>query len=90
MSMLEREPPGCPLAAIAVISTALSLLFLAVSSRIDACSELISAALKFRRDEIFSASHIFCAPLVMLTLPFRTNTKYLTVHEIILSLRIPY
>jgi hypothetical protein len=45
--MLDREPPGCPLAASAVIKTASSLLFLAISESSETCSSLASPDEKF-------------------------------------------
>jgi hypothetical protein len=49
MSMLDNDPPGCPLAAMAVISTASSLLFLAIAPKSEDCSSVMAAAEKFRK-----------------------------------------
>jgi hypothetical protein len=49
MSMLDREPPGCPLEASAVIKTASSLLLLAISESSEACSSLTPSDEKFLR-----------------------------------------
>jgi hypothetical protein len=45
--MLDSEPPGCPLAAMAVIKTASSLLLPAISESSEACSPLTSPDEKF-------------------------------------------
>jgi hypothetical protein len=80
ISMLDREPPGCPLDAAAVISMAFSLLLLAISLSRKACSSVISPAEKFRSGASAPGISFLLLSALKLMIPFQTaDVKFLTI-----------